>query len=415
MIRLLVLLALLGTSAAAQPDLRVRAVELEVYANGVIVYPGVTSVQAVRFSVFNSGGSAAPATRAGVYLSRDTRFSADDVFLVSVPVEAVPAGQSRSASTFFQPFPDLRVPAGLYTLIAVADDGNEVAETSETNNTDYVPIRLGGTGPGIVNVDFDFNAGATYAGPGAAGVPGRSFWNSATSLGGTVSVGGLTQADGETPSALRVRFTGAGRGRYSIANLLLTDWVGSGGSPLTLSGLDPASAYDLYLYAASPSGGTTFTFGGVSRATAAAGSFYDLTENDTYVVFRGLRPDPQTREIVGTASDGPFNGFQIVRREPLPVAAEVPAASAAAAVLSQPHPNPARGRTALDLRLSAPADVRLDVLDALGRRVAGTAPGLLGAGRHTLGVPTEALPAGAYVVRVRAGAAAFSRPVVVVR
>ena len=68
-------------------------------------------------------------------------------------------------------------------------------------------------------------------------------------------------------------------------------------------------------------------------------------------------------------------------------------------------PNPAAGGAAtVRLELAAAADVRVEVFDALGRRVAELHDGPLAAGPHALVVPVGSLPAGVYVVRARAGA-----------
>ncbi len=86
-----------------------------------------------------------------------------------------------------------------------------------------------------------------------------------------------------------------------------------------------------------------------------------------------------------------------------------------AARLGLPVPNPATDRVRLPVTLGAPADVRLDVLDLLGRRVAGAAPGRLGAGTSAITVETGALARGLYVAVLRVDGAVASRQRVVVR
>ena len=75
-------------------------------------------------------------------------------------------------------------------------------------------------------------------------------------------------------------------------------------------------------------------------------------------------------------------------------------------------PNPARGGASVTLTLGEPAEARVAVYDALGRRVA-----LLhdGAAAGTLTVRTGALAPGVYVVRATAGAQTRTRRLVVVR
>ena len=89
-------------------------------------------------------------------------------------------------------------------------------------------------------------------------------------------------------------------------------------------------------------------------------------------------------------------------------AEDEPAAEAPRLVVA---PNPSRA-PAVTLRLGAPADVTVEIVDVLGRVQAVLHRGALAAGETRLGVP--ALAPGAYVVRVRGGAA-VRRPFVVVR
>ncbi|MEM6325586.1 MAG: T9SS type A sorting domain-containing protein [Bacteroidota bacterium] len=70
------------------------------------------------------------------------------------------------------------------------------------------------------------------------------------------------------------------------------------------------------------------------------------------------------------------------------------------AVAETPAPNPTTGDATLRLDLPASAHVRLEVFDALGRRVATPVDETLGAAEHRLGVPTEGLPPGVYVYRL---------------
>jgi hypothetical protein len=79
-----------------------------------------------------------------------------------------------------------------------------------------------------------------------------------------------------------------------------------------------------------------------------------------------------------------------------------PEAFAAAPVV---FPNPARDAATVAFRLAAPSEVRVEVFDLLGRRVAEVATGLRAAGAVRLGVPTDDLAPGVYLVRVQTAAA----------
>ena len=78
-------------------------------------------------------------------------------------------------------------------------------------------------------------------------------------------------------------------------------------------------------------------------------------------------------------------------------------------------PNPARGPVTLAVTLPAAADVRAEVYDALGRRVATLASGPLGAGRHVIEWGGGGQPSGVYLVRVRAGGETAERRLTLVR
>ncbi len=67
-------------------------------------------------------------------------------------------------------------------------------------------------------------------------------------------------------------------------------------------------------------------------------------------------------------------------------------------------PNPASGSATVGYGVAEAADVRVSVVDALGREVAVLAEGPRGPGRHAATLDGSALPAGVYVVRVAAGA-----------
>ena len=84
--------------------------------------------------------------------------------------------------------------------------------------------------------------------------------------------------------------------------------------------------------------------------------------------------------------------------------------------LERPRPSPTRGRTTLGFALPERSDVRLDVFDALGRRVGTLLDGPLGAGHHDVAwTPADDLASGVYVVRLRAGGRTATQTVVVVR
>ena len=86
-----------------------------------------------------------------------------------------------------------------------------------------------------------------------------------------------------------------------------------------------------------------------------------------------------------------------------------------AASLSPISPNPTRADARLTLTLGAPETVTVEVLNALGQRVAVLHGGPLAAGAHPFAVEAGALPAGVYVVRVRGETVRETRRLTVVR
>ena len=96
-----------------------------------------------------------------------------------------------------------------------------------------------------------------------------------------------------------------------------------------------------------------------------------------------------------------------------PVAADEDVASGAPLRV---WPNPTRGRATVAYALVAPAEVRVSLVDVLGREVAVAQAGARAAGPHEAVLETAGLPAGVYVVRLAVdGQTRSSRPITVVR
>jgi subtilisin family serine protease len=89
----------------------------------------------------NQGAGAVPESSTGFYLSSNATFDATDVFLGSRTVAPLAPSGSSSAST--QVMIPADTPSGTHYIIAVADWNAAVAETTETNNTRAVTVRVG--------------------------------------------------------------------------------------------------------------------------------------------------------------------------------------------------------------------------------------------------------------------------------
>ena len=95
----------------------------------------------ISASIRNQGPANAGPFRLGLYLSADTTITTNDTWFAACTYEAgLPAGESETCSGSF-PIPHRIVP-GRYTLGAIVDDLDRVAEKSETNNA-----LVAGSGP----------------------------------------------------------------------------------------------------------------------------------------------------------------------------------------------------------------------------------------------------------------------------
>ncbi len=97
------------------------------------------------------------------------------------------------------------------------------------------------------------------------------------------------------------------------------------------------------------------------------------------------------------------NGLLVLRIDSLPTAAEpanpeLPVLFA----LEAAYPNPFNPSTTLRFSLDSSADIRLSVLDAVGREVALIAEGSFSAGQHETSFDAKDLPSGLYLVRLEA-------------
>ena len=117
--------------------------------------------------------------------------------------------------------------------------------------------------------------------------------------------------------------------------------------------------------------------------------------------------------LLGTFGAGVFPSY--VALNPSLGTATEPVADARGLALALAGPHPVRQRTTLALTLDRAADVRVDLLDVLGRPVAVLAAGPRAAGPHRLGVEAGGLAAGLYLVRAVADGRAVTLPLTVAR
>lgn len=101
--------------------------------------------------------------------------------------------------------------------------------------------------------------------------------------------------------------------------------------------------------------------------------------------------------------------------KPSTVVAAEGAPSSARVALKAPAPNPTASSTSLAFSLASASDVRLAVLDALGREVAVVADRAFGAGDQSATFSTAGLAPGVYVVVLQAGGERVTQRLSVVR
>ncbi|HEX2454801.1 MAG TPA: M36 family metallopeptidase [Vicinamibacterales bacterium] len=158
----------------------------------------------------NPGGGPATASTTRFYLSLNYLLDGADTPLQSRAVPALgPSGASTMTTTLTIP---AGTPTGLYYIIANADDGGAVVETSEGNNIRYVTIRVGpdltvtgisGPARGGVGDTIQVNDTTKNSGTGSAGPSTTVFYLSANyaldatdiRLNPTRSVGPLNAGD----------------------------------------------------------------------------------------------------------------------------------------------------------------------------------------------------------------------------
>ena len=127
-----------ASSLKIGPDLITTAVSVPALA-------GAGGAIAINDTTRNQGGAAAAESITAFYLSENLTVDPADRRLGMRPAGAIEAGASSLATTIVT-LPD-EVPVGTYYVIAFADDGAAVTETSETNN---------GSRSGTIRIGPDF-------------------------------------------------------------------------------------------------------------------------------------------------------------------------------------------------------------------------------------------------------------------
>ncbi len=116
------------------------------------------------------------------------------------------------------------------------------------------------------------------------------------------------------------------------------------------------------------------------------------------------------QRATGSGTDGQF-GFWHMALIPSAVPSAYTVESAVGLAVA---PNPLVGRGAISLTMARAADVELALYDPTGRRVSTVFSGTLGAGRHSIPLNADHLPAGAYYLAANTAGSLVTHDVVIV-
>ena len=295
----------------------------------------------------NQGSGAAGASTTRFYLSGNFGLDGDDIVLGSRAVNSLSPGAGSSATT------TLTIPAstssGNYYLLAQADGGRTVSETSEANNTRFWSIRIG--------ADLVVSA---FSGPWLAGAGTR------------ITLSDTTKNQGTTPA-------GTSTTRYFLSTNVGLDAADTFLGQRTVSALGPA---------ATDAGSVSVTI----PAGVAAGSYFliALGDADNTVVevlegnntaFRSILIGPDLTVPLASAPTSAVAGTPITVTDTTANAAAEPAGPSTTAVYLS-------------------ADVFLDAGDLLlgSRDVPALAAGASNQGQTPVSVPAGAAPGRYYLI-----------------
>lgn len=153
-------------------------------------------------------------------------------------------------------------------------------------------------------------------------------------------------------------------------------------------------------------------------ATPAAGETITLTagqtKNFSYTIPLGDRWAPGEMFVVAWVQDE-FNNEVVQAGFSQPTNGVEEESRLEGYDIASISPNPTGSDLLLELMMAAPQDVVVEIYDVAGNEVARFEQGRVEAGRSTIDLTTDDLPAGSYLVRVSAGEFMASRTVQVVR
>ncbi|CAN5608364.1 hypothetical protein BH23BAC4_BH23BAC4_09130 [soil metagenome] len=130
------------------------------------------------------------------------------------------------------------------------------------------------------------------------------------------------------------------------------------------------------------------------------------------LIRRANRDGSGMEDFYQIPAEAGFRGFALY--DPDHSSSSTPGATPSGVVLEQSYPNPATGAATIHFELAESAQVRLEVFDLLGRRVATLVDGPTSSGSQSVTFDTSGLPSGVYVYRLTSGATVVERRLTVI-
>ena len=333
---------------------------------------------------------------------------------VPVLIDLANLGKTAATIELTSPLPEIT------TAVVINGAGTVLDGSAAGTNADGLRISGdGGAVSGLTVRAFDGN-GIVLAGDGAVvsdsrvennGGSGIRVSGSANAILGTVSranagLGIDGGGDGATPNDPD---DVDGVQNYPlITSVEIADSLRISGS---LSSV-PTSRYAIEFFA-----GTACEAGESGADAYALGTRVVTTDNTGQSNFAFAFPVPvsNTAAVTATATSAvagtsELSACAFATEIELPAGELPPEAS-----LGVSYPNPASGKTTIPFDLPSRAHVRIDVFDALGRRVTTLVDGETPAGRHEVTFDAAGLPAGLYIYRLTASSRTLVRHLIIVR